>query len=80
MHMFRIEGALRQVHLFSFICYSFPLPDFVIQIDDKVFGELSFRLSSEMKLSDLQNLFELLPCQPTYPPWELTTDIFISWE
>ena len=66
--MFRIEGALRQVHLFPFICYSFPLPDFVIQIDDKVFGELSFRLSSEMKLGDLQNLFELLPSQPTYPP------------
>ncbi len=56
------EFGLPEAQLLPLIPYSFSLPDFVIQIDDEVIHELSFRLGSEMPFRNLQDLSKLLPC------------------
>lgn len=50
---------LPEAHLFSLIPDPLVLPDLIIQIDDEVFDEFPFHLSSELSSRDLQNPFKL---------------------
>ena len=61
-------NILPKAQLLSLNSDPFSLPDFVIQVDNKVVDELLFRLGSEGIPRNLQNHPELIPGEPADPP------------